>query len=357
MTDRMRVFFVAPCLSMGGIERAAVNTANGLSQHGAEVVYLSLFKKPHFFTLNSEVKLIEPVGFNLNSLNLLKSIAWIRVEVKKYQPTHVLAFNKLYGAITSLALVGINIPLFISERSSPLFKWQFPFNWINRIAYSINPPKGVIAQTGIAADFQGKYFKHSKVIVIPNSLREISLFPDIRRKKIILAVGRLNDYLKGFDLLFHAISKLKNQDWDLHIAGGDGDDHSLEKLAFDLGISHRVKFLGRIKDMDFLYGKAGLFVIPSRSEGFPNALAEAMAAGCCCVAFDFIAGPRDMIVHGENGFIVTNGDISALANAMDELILDANKRRKLGINAQSIRGKLEQKVIVEKIKSFIENGV
>lgn len=357
MTDRTRIFFVAPCLSMGGMERAAVNTANGLSQHGAEVVFLSLFKKPHFFNLNSEVKLLEPVGFNVDSLSLSKSIRWIRAEIQKYEPTHVLAFNKLYGAITSLALVGTNIPFFVSERSSPLFKWQFPFNWINRIAYTINPPKGVIAQTGIAADYQRKYFRRSKVTVIPNSVREVKLYPEIPRENIILAVGRLNDHLKGFDLLLQAVAQLKNQDWEVHIAGGGGEGNPLVKLAIDLGISHRVKFLGKIKDIDPLYAKAGIFVIPSRSEGFPNALAEAMVAGCCCVAFDFIAGPRDMIVHGENGLIVPNGDIPALAKSIDELILDDDKRVYLGVNARSIGEKLAQTVIVEKIKSFFESGV
>ena len=357
MTDKIRVFLVAPCLSMGGIERASVNTANGLSKQGTEIVFLSLFKKPHFFTLNSEIKLLEPMGFNVDSLSLSKSIIWIRAEVLKYKPTHVLAFNKLYGAITALALVGINIPLFISERSSPLFRWQFPFNWINLIAFIINPPKGVIAQTGIAADYQRKYFSRSKVTVIPNSVREVKLYPEILRESIILAVGRLNDHLKGFDLLLQAVAQLNNQDWEVHIAGGDGEGNQLEKLAIDLGISHRVKFLGQIKDIDPLYAKAGMFVIPSRSEGFPNALAEAMAAGCCCVAFDFVAGPRDMINHGENGLIVPNGDIIGLANTIDDLILDVSKREYLGGRAKSIRVRLAQSSIVEKIKFFIESGL
>ena len=86
---------------------------------------------------------------------------------------------------------------------------------INKFAFSIKPPKGVIAQTNIAAEYQRKYFKKSKVVVIPNSVREVQLFPEIKREKVILAVGRLNDYLKGFDLLIESFAKLKNQDWEL----------------------------------------------------------------------------------------------------------------------------------------------
>ena len=354
MTDYIKILFVAPCLSMGGMERAAVNTANGLSQQGAEIVFLSLFKKPHFFTLNSEVKLLEPVGFNIDSLSLSKSIRWIRTEVQKCKPTHVLAFNKLYGAITALALVGINIPLFISERSSPLFKWQFPFNWINRIAYTINPPKGVIAQTRIAADYQRQYFKHSIVKVIPNSVREVKLYPEIKRENIILAVGRLHDHLKGFDLLLQAVALLKNQDWEIQIAGGVGEGNPLKKLAIHLGVSHRVKFLGKIKDIDPLYAKAGIFVIPSRSEGFPNALAEAMAAGCCCVAFDFTAGPRDLIKNGVNGIIINNGDTKQLAKSIDNLINDLKLRNILGVNALDVKHRLDLKEISKEILYFLK---
>lgn len=354
MTKTNKILLIGPSLAMGGIERAIVNTANGLCELGERVIFLSLFKKDHFFSLHPKIQLLEPIGFNERSLNIFKSVIWIRSEIIKHKPTKVLVYNKLYGAITAFALFGLKTPFFISERSSPFFKWKFPMNLINRIGYTIKPPQGVIAQTSIAADYQRKYFRRSKVTVIPNSVREVKLYPEIPRENIILAVGRLNDHLKGFDLLLQAIAQLKNQDWEVHIAGEDGEGNPLEKLAVDFGISHRVKFLGKIKDLDLLYARAGIFVIPSRSEGFPNALAEAMAAGCCCVAFDFIAGPRDMIVHGKNGWIVSNGDIHSLADAIDGLILDDNRKKYLGENAQSVRDSLNQSLIVIKIKSFLD---
>jgi glycosyltransferase involved in cell wall biosynthesis len=54
----------------------------------------------------------------------------------------------------------------------------------------------------------------------------------------------------------------------------------------DDGSTENDNRLGAVKDMDYLYARAGIFVMPSRSEGFPNALAEALVAGCCCVSFD-----------------------------------------------------------------------
>jgi glycosyltransferase involved in cell wall biosynthesis len=353
METKPKVFFIAPALSMGGMERASVNTANGLHNQNCEVIFLSFFKKDHFFKLNPNIKLIEPEGFNITSLSFMKSISWIRSEVKKSQPDSVLVFNKLYGAITALAIKGLGIPFFLSERSSPLFHWKFPFNIINKVAYKINPPQGIIAQTQIAAVYQKKYFKKSKIKVIPNSLRSVEVFPEVQRENFILAVGRLNDHLKGFDLLLEAFALLNNQTWELHIAGGDENGEVLKQQSSELGITDRVRFLGKVKNIDLFYAKAGIFVIPSRSEGFPNALAEAMAAGCCSVAFDFIAGPRDMIKNNENGVIVPEGDIEALAKTIDNLIKNANKRHMLGENAQQIKAKLNQEVITKRIKDFI----
>ena len=348
-----KILIIAPCLAMGGIERASSNTANGLNELGAKVYFLSLFKKEAFFKLNEGIEIIEPQGFNKTKLSLLKSVLWVRKEVKRVNPEHILVFNKFYGAITALALLGTKYPYFLSERSSPLFVWRQPMRAINKFAFSIKPPKGVIAQTNIAAEYQRKYFKKTEVIVIPNSVREVQLFPEIKREKVILAVGRLNDYLKGFDLLIESFAKLKNQDWELHIAGGDEEGEALKEQAERLGVINRIKFLGKVKEIDKCYAYAGIFVIPSRSEGFPNALAEAMGAGCSCIAFDFTAGPRDIIVDGISGLIVENGNTTEMAKAIDYLIAHPEKRMQLSKEAIKIREKLNENLIAEKIKRFI----
>ncbi|MDT0294062.1 glycosyltransferase [Mesonia ostreae] len=353
MDSKNKILIVAPCLAMGGMERASVNTAQAFNEKGVEVIFISLFKKTHFFKLDNGIQLEEPVGFNSNKLSLLKSIRWIKRLLSDHKPCRVLVFSKFYGAITALAMIGNKTPLYISERSSPLFVWRQPMNLINSTAFKLRPPKGIIAQTSIAAQYQKKYFKKSQVQVIPNILREVSIYPEIERKKVILAVGRLGDYLKGFDLLIESFALLKDKNWELHIAGGDENGQEVKTLASKLGVIHRIKFLGKVKDIDKIYAYASIFVIPSRSEGFPNALAEAMAAGCLCIAFDFIAGPRDMINSGENGIIVEDRNVKALAEAIDLLILQPEKRQILSNNAKEIRKHLNRNIIADKILSFL----
>lgn len=348
-----KILIIAPCLAMGGIERASSNTANGLSELGTKVYFLSLFKKEVFFKLNEGIETIEPQGFNKTKLSLLKSILWIRKEVKRVNPEHILVFNKFYGAITALALIGTKYQYFLSERSSPLFVWRQPMRAINKFAFSIKPPKGVIAQTNIAAEYQRKYFKKTEVIVIPNSVREVQRYPEIKREKVILAVGRLNDYLKGFDLLIESFAKIKNQDWELHIAGGDEEGEVLKAQAEKLGVINRIKFLGKVKEIDKCYAYAGMFVIPSRSEGFPNALAEAMTAGCCCIAFDFVAGPNEMITNGVDGILVPSGDTQKLAVAIDDLIVKDDFRDVLAQKAIKTSQNFKKSTIISRIANVI----
>lgn len=340
---------------MGGMERAAVNTAEGIrTSSEADVVFLSLFKKEHFFKLSDKIKILEPVGFNVGAMSMVKSIRWIRSVVKSEKPTQVLVFNKFYAALAALALIGIKIPFYVSERSSPLYVWKQPLKAIINVAFGLKSPTGVLAQTSIAARYQEKYFTKSKVEVIPNIVRPIALYPDIERKHVILAVGRLGDYLKGFDLLIESFALLRNKDWELHIAGGDDNGTELKNLASKLGVLDRVQFLGKVKDIDKIYAYAGIYVIPSRSEGFPNALAEAMAAGCCCVAFDFMAGPRDIIKDELSGIIVENGNVHLLAEKIDELILNPRRREQLSQNAAMIADELNSSKISRKIIKFLE---
>src|SRR5690554_7455483 len=98
---KQKILIIAPCLAMGGMERASVNVANALWEQGIDVVFISLFKKEHFFKLHDPIALEEPIGFNTKKLSMLKSINWLRGCIKKHKPDSVLVFNKFYGAISA----------------------------------------------------------------------------------------------------------------------------------------------------------------------------------------------------------------------------------------------------------------
>ena len=150
--------------------------------------------------------------------------------------------------------------------------------------------------------------------------------------RMILWVGRI-DPVKGLDLLLDAFQRLADCD-DLHLVlAGDGPIRGqLTEQARNLGLVDHVHWLGARDDVGGLYRSADLFVFPSRTEGLPNALMEAMAAGCPIVTTD-VAGCRDLIEHDETGVVVPFGDVSALAGAMQELLEDRGRARCLGEEA------------------------
>ena len=146
----------------------------------------------------------------------------------------------------------------------------------------------------------------------------------------MLTVGRLV-YQKGFDLAARALAQLKDLEWEWVIAGDGNYRPEMEALCLELGISDRVIFTGwqtsqQLKDR---YHDANLFVFPSRHEGMPNAILEAMASGLPVVA-SRIAGNEELVVPGETGLLVPAGSISELSSSLRQLIEDEKSRKKMG---------------------------
>lgn len=351
----MKICVVAPSLKMGGMERASANLANALFTAGIPTELVTLFNQGRFVYVHPDIVVHEPSDFNTKKLNITQSLVWLRRKMDEIRPDVVIVYHKLYAAITLLALYGKGIKIFTSERSSPTHKWPLKQEIISKIIYSLIKPTGIIAQTTIAKLYQTRYYGTGVPIrVIPNALREVRCYPDIQREKIVLAAGRLNDPLKGFDRLIEAFALIKNRDWKLVIAGGsDGEDSVLTGQIKTLGLTDRVIFEGKVSNLDLLFARASIFVIPSRSEGFPNALCEAMAAGLPCIAFDFVAGPKDIIEHGTNGLLVEDGNIPELARTIDFLMDNPEKRETLGAEATRIKDRLHPDLIVKLLLNFI----
>jgi len=135
--------------------------------------------------------------------------------------------------------------------------------------------------------------------------------------------------------------KDKFSDWNLLIAGEGEDRAALENQIKILNLQDRAVLPGAVKDVQSLYGSAHLFCLPSRWEGFPNAMAEAMAHGLPAVGFAGCAGARDLIMHGENGFLAQGNDNeSSLSEELARLMGDGELREEMGRKA------------IESMKSF-----
>lgn len=165
---------------------------------------------------------------------------------------------------------------------------------------------------------------------VPLTRSELGVPHDAR---VVLWVGRL-DPVKGLHLLIRAFERV-SEDTNAHLVLL-GDGPLREKLTTWIGASparQRVHLVGRHDDVPRWLKCADLFVFPSRTEGLPNALLEAMAAGCPIVTTN-VAGCRDLIQDGQTGLVVPYPDTSALAGAMAVLLNDRKLATKLGHSAQ-----------------------
>lgn len=176
------------------------------------------------------------------------------------------------------------------------------------------------------------------LLVIPNAALNI---PDVQHttgNHRVIAVGRL-DYQKGFDRLLEAWALLPaslRQIWRLDIFGQGEWEQLLKDKTVRLGTSDSAHINKPTSEIFREYATSDFLVMSSHYEGFPMVMIEAMAVGLPVVCFDFLCGPRDIIRPEENGLMVREGDIPALAAAMRRVMEDPALLEKMSENAKEI---------------------
>ena len=164
--------------------------------------------------------------------------------------------------------------------------------------------------------------------------------------KTVVCVSKLR-YEKGTDVLLQAWHLVQKQmpEARLVIVGSGPLQRQQEMLADALNIRQSVEFAGLQSDVPAQLHRGMIAVLPSRWEGMPNALLEAMASGCACVATR-VSGSEDLIQNGINGLLVTPEDYSGLAEALLTLLKDPTLAKKYGAAA---RASIEQHYTLEHI--------
>lgn len=181
---------------------------------------------------------------------------------------------------------------------------------------------------------------HNGVPLVPPRRPEASR----GRPPVLGAVGRFEDQ-KGLDVLLRALVALPQV--RLLLAGDGPRREALEDLAAELGVRDRVTFTGWLDDVGELLRAVDVFVLPSRHEGLPLALLEAMMSGCPVVATT-VGSVRDVVVDAGTGLLVEPDDPAALAHAVDRLLEDrALARRLAGSAAAEARARLTTRHMAE----------
>jgi glycosyltransferase involved in cell wall biosynthesis len=151
-------------------------------------------------------------------------------------------------------------------------------------------------------------------------------------RDFIVTAGRL-EFQKGHDLLLRAFAASQAcAELDLIILGRGTREAELKQLAAELGLGERVRFAGFQENPWAWFARARLFVLPSRWEGFPSVVAEALACGVPALVTDCEFGPKEVVEHGVSGWVVPPEDVEAFRQAMDAILTNPELSRRLANN-------------------------
>ena len=174
-------------------------------------------------------------------------------------------------------------------------------------------------------------------------------------KIILMSVGELTKR-KNHMVMIEALARLKEYDI-LYVICGDGPlKAQLRAKAEELGVRDRLKLLGFRKDIAELHKAADIFVFPSLQEGLPVALMEAMASGLPIVASK-IRGNEDLISNNQGGYLVSPTDSEQVAKAIEKMIQNPKKRKKMEERNLEIITKYGQETVLQKMDEFFDEIV
>lgn len=352
-----KLMIVTHKMSGGGCERVIAQLLNCYARDGIECKLVTECGVPSFYDLHESIEQIYlTFDKTLPASKIPKAYMKLRKLVKQEKPDLVLALPEKVNVWTVLFLLGIGVPVVVSERNDPN---RHPESKIKRILRRLFYPfaKGFIFQTQDAADYFPKSIR-KRGVVLDNPL-DTSRIPERftgERRQVVVAAGRLHEQ-KNFDLLIRAFARFykTHHTYSLVIYGEGPEQNALMKTASRLGIAGAVELPGQSKTLLEDIHDCAMFVLSSDYEGMPNVLIEAMACGMSCIATDCpIGGVRSLITDGEDGVLIPVGDERALVRAMTTLADDAALADSLGQKATQIRARLDETQVAAKWRHYLE---
>lgn len=354
----MKINFLISSLSGGGAEKVLTTLAKEFAVNGNDVAIISLEKRPQFYQIDENIKLIKID--NKGKGKIKENISDFK-EIRKFLKTRKadisISFLSRCNLMTIIANTGLKNRVVVCDRNNPLREHSVKAFKLSCFIYQF--ATAISVQTEQIKSFYPKKLQ-DKIFVIENPLDMEALSKQLGdthtdREKTIVSMGRLEPQ-KDFKTLIEAYSEIasKYSDWKLKIYGiGDMKDE-LQMLIDSKNMSDKIMLCGRTEKPYLALREAEIFVLSSNYEGFPNVLCEAMYAGCACISSDCVSGPRELIVNGENGLLFDVGDKTQLKSDIEKLINNENLRKSFSDKAYETTKRLSVNNIFTKWNNKVE---
>ncbi|GLG06122.1 glycosyltransferase family 4 protein [Sellimonas catena] len=309
------------------------------------------------------------IDFERNVMKLnqdLKAYKQVLKLARKYQYTFIHCHSPIGGVVGRLVGHKTNTKVIYTAHGFHFYKGAPVQNWL--IYYPIE--KFLSRYTDILItinkeDYQRakKKFDAKKVEYVPGVGINIKKFQDIKidreRKRrelgiktedtVLISVGELNKN-KNHEVIIKALAKLQRPDIQYLLVGKGSLKEYLAEMAKNLGVGEQVHFLGFRNDVAELYKTADIFVFPSKREGLPVALMEAMTCGIASIASG-VRGNTDLIKNEFNGILTSPNRSEDYEKAIIRLANNKQVRKKMGEE----NSKIIQKYSSDNINKIIKN--
>jgi len=354
----MKIDFLINKMEAGGAERVVSILANYLTEKQHEVRIIT-FQGTDSYELHPNVKRVRlhkhPFFRSVVFNGFFSLLHFYRKKANRpdIMSSHIHFLG--YMTIPISKLYGIN--LIVSEHSNHIAGNTFAHKILWNVLYRL--PDAVTILTRFDLEFFST--KNKRVIVMPNPCPfEVIVAKNAlnHRRKEILAIGNLDRYqIKGFDNLIPIAAKVlkQNPDWRLQIiGGGESGTVILKKMIAEYDMSGQIFLLGLQNNIKERLSKTEIFILPSRYEGLPMALLEAMSQGAGCIAYNCVSGPSDIIIDKENGLLIENQNSDEMASKLHELMNNTELRDKFHEQAPKSMERFSISVIGAKWESLIK---
>ncbi|MCC6146935.1 MAG: glycosyltransferase family 4 protein [Anaerolineaceae bacterium] len=368
MTKPQAILFVGTQMAVGGAQKLLLQLASWFHQRGCRVTAAFFYDRDNLaqewqdrypFPVLALGRWKKNVSAVFQAWRVLQSLSRLFVLMKKERFSSMLVFTH-HSSLLALPLAWLaGIPVRVASHRGRILGlpcWQEHLHaWMINVGLSTAL---VAVSEQVRQQSVEEGIRPEKIVVIPNGVDQ----PDIPSERaaavreglalqengfLILSAGRLWAE-KGHVHLVNAMPEILRAAPNaiLALAGEGALRTELEAQARSLEIAEHVRFLGTRLDVLDWMAAADVFVLPSNSEGMPNALLEAMALGRAVVATR-VGGVPEVVKDGQNGLLVPPQNPSALASAILHLLLTPQERQRLGQNARLM---IQQNFEIEKMR-------
>ena len=379
----MKLVFCTPqIIGSGGVERVLAQRLNYfVEKFGYDVTVITTENnsiiyenKPPFFYFNSKIKIID---LRINYIDVLScSFIKNKIKINLLKSNHLKRLNTIVNEIKpdiliSLGDVDRNITYKSNYKCKKILEHHVSKkcftgeltknNFLDKlkIKYREYREKSYITKYDkflVLTEEDKKAWGDNRIKVINNPLPFDSKEISTCKNKKIISVGRLEKE-KGFDILIDVWKKVneKHPDWILEIYGEGSLRKKLQEKIDLLNLEDSLILKGNEKNIQSKYLENSIYVMSSRYEGFGMVLIEAMSCGLPLISFDCPYGPKDIIKDGENGFLVEFGNIEEMAEKINYLIENEDKRIKMGKKSKELSYNYSEEKIMNQWKELFKN--